>query len=390
MDKDNRNCKKIKVMHFIGSLNIGGAEKVVTTILKGYDRNRCKMYLLTLQKGPLEKDLIDCNAEIITKPFSYYRIMPWLYNVVREIRRLKIDVLHTHLFTTDILGRLVGWLAKVPVLVTTYHAPSTWKRSLRLFERIKRKADMITGNFLNDGFIAISEEVRKYQIEIGGLAPEKFVIVSNPVLESQSNRKEARQLLDLNESGMALANVGSLKPIKGQIHLLRAFADMVPLYPNIRLYFIGDGILRPALEGAVKELIIDKNVVFLGARDDVQELLPAFDILVVSSLSEGISIAILEAMAAGIPVIATDVGGNPDLIKDRDTGILVPPENPEQLSKAIRYLVDRPDERQRIASQGNRFVDANHSVKKITDMLVDYYHDLYIKKTGSINADRPN
>ncbi len=378
----------LRVLHFIGSLRVGGAEKVVATLVTSTDRNRLRLCVLAFDGGLLERELSKEGIEVVIKPFKWFRLPFWMVATVRELRRRKVDVIHTHLFTADLLGRVVGRLAGIPVIVSTLHAPSTWKKSRSLKDRVKRYLDMVTANRINDGLIAISEEVKRYQVETGGMKESKIRVLTNPVSMSDfskdlSCKRETRMALGLSEKDIVLINVGSLKPIKGQQYLIQAVAHLRDRHPDLKTIIVGDGYLRNDLERLCERLRVKERVLFVGLRQDIPRLLSVADIFVVSSLSEGISIAILEAMAMELPIVATDTGGNKELIRNKETGLLTIPADERDLANCIESLIRHPDSARQMAENAFEYVQSHHDSRRIADEIGTYYEELLHSKQST-------
>lgn len=392
--KIEQSGNKIRVLHLIGSLKLGGAEKVVSILARSFNKNSCDIYILAFATGELEKECLRSRANVIIRPFQWRNSMHWLYDFVKELKRLKIDVLHTHLFTADLLGRIGGRLAGVPIVVSTIHAPSTWKRSQRLKDRLRRLADRYTANHVCDALFSISEQVSAYQVKYGGIDPTKLSSISNPIMINEYEdkkllRNDTRAILGLNADQKVIINVASLKPVKGQTYLLQALQIVKVRHPNIRLLLVGDGDDKDTLMRVADTLGIMDNVIFLGNRLDVPALLAATDLFVMPSLSEGISIAILEAMASELPIVATSVGGNPDIIKDGVTGILVEPADAAALATAIERLLNEGDYARTLAKSAKQYVKDHHDAEMIAGQLEASYRTLYQKKFQTINCESP-
>ncbi|MBW2130342.1 MAG: glycosyltransferase [Deltaproteobacteria bacterium] len=377
--------RPLRILHLVGSLRLGGAERVVCTMAECSKRYPVIPHVMALSGGPLAHELKEAGIEPMVKPFRWSMLPFWLAATVRDLRNLRIDVIHTHLFTADLLGRISGRLAGVPVIVSTLHAPSTWKRSGRAKDRLKTIVDEWSANLLADGLIAISDEVRRHQIEIGGLAPSKIRVIGNPVWVEAfdgagGKRVESKGFLGFTRDNVVITNIASLKPVKGQEYLLRCFSRLLKRHPLARLLLAGEGESRERLQALCKALEITRQVRFLGLHRDIPRVLSASDIFVNSSLSEGISIAILEAMGAGVPVVATAVGGNPDLIRHGETGLLVEPKDEDGLARALEFLILNPNEGSRMASAAFDFVKKNFDAPLIFERTLTFYRKLAGKK----------
>lgn len=380
----------MRIMFLIGSLKLGGAEKVVSVLARSFDKERCRVYIMAFETGSLEAECCSSGAQVLINPFQWTRAPFWLYHFIREIRRLKIDVLHTHLFTADLLGRIGGRLAGIPVVVSTIHAPSTWKRSGRLKDRLRAFVDRVTANVLADALYSISKEVSEYQVRYGGIRQSKISLVSNPVVTSAFSSRQhgvgKRAELGLSDHHTVLTNVASLKKVKGQKYLIEALGMVVSKLPDVRLLLIGDGPDMEMLRHYAEQLNLSERILFLGNRLDVAELLAVSDIFVMSSLSEGISVAILEAMASGLPIVATAVGGNRDIIKDGATGLLVKSEDATQLANAVERLCRDTAFARLLGEQARRFVVEHHDAGRIALQLEESYRSLYRQKRGGEKA----
>ncbi len=375
----------VRVLHLIGSLKVGGAETVVTALLRSSDHDRFQYTILILDRGPLMDELSCAPVRVMIQPFRWLTMPLWLLKTVRCLRALRIDVVHTHLFGTDMLGRVAGRLARVPVIVSTYHAPSTWKQKRSGKYLLRKTLDALTANCLTDGLTAISDAVSTYQATTGQIRRDKLRVITNPVrchrFRSDADLRAAmRGELGVFEEERIVINVSSLAPIKGQAYLLRACPLLLDHPVRWRLLLVGDGPLRSELERGAQSLGITDRVFFLGQRRDVSDLLRASDVFVMSSLSEGVSMAILEAMAAALPIVATRVGGNVDLIEPGHTGMLVEPRDESALAGAIRHLLDAPQEAALLGCNARRHVRQHHDARLIARQYEDYYRELLQRK----------
>jgi glycosyltransferase involved in cell wall biosynthesis len=367
------------VMHLIGSLRIGGAEKVVCSLIRGFSHTGTRSSVMALAGGPLKEELHSLGADVIIRPLNRAATPLWLLQTARELKCRSVDLLHTHLFTTDVLGRLAGRMAGVPG-VTTLHAPSTWKRSYRIKDRTKHHADRFTARYACDALVAISEEVKAFQVKVGGLPASKLHVIGNPVHTAMYGkdpviRSRVRNLFGIQDNDIVILNVAGLKPIKGQEYLLQAFASLAQRR-RLKLLLAGDGKSRTRLETLRWSLGISENVTFCGARDDVPDILAAADVFVMSSLSEGISMAILEAMATGLPTVATAVGGNTDLIRHMQTGILAEPRDLASLAEGIAFILDNPAEACAMGRRAAQFVRERYDAPLIARKYENLYRSI--------------
>lgn len=379
---------KINVMHMIGSLRIGGAEKVVLTLLKSMDRDKFNVAVccftkangLTAEFENLGIPIAIVKPRKLLDPFCVLRL-------ARLMRKEKIDVLHTHLPDADIMGRIAAKIARVPVVISTLHTVYTEKRNPKIRYRIKTFIDRITGNYFADLMLAVSEIVKDYHIKWAKMNPEKIQILPNPVvldefqIDGKFDRIKKKKELAIDTTHKVITNVGSLAELKGQTYLIQAMSQIIKATPQATLLLVGDGPLRSDLEGLVKNLGIGGNVYFAGFRKDIPELLAITDVFVLPSVSEGVSVALLEAMAMEKPAIVTRVGANPDIVEDGINGILVPPLNPDALAKAITNLLEDGQKAHKLGIAGRRKAEERFSSRVVVEKLQSLYRELYLKAT---------
>lgn len=257
----------------------------------------------------------------------------WL-RLVRYLRSEDVDVIHAHKFGSNIWGAVLGRLCGVPVIIAHEH---TWS-----FEgqRLRRWLDRWIVGRLSDVVIAVSEADRIRMIEIVGMLPERVVLIENGIRAATVGDGEAvRRSAGIGRDTPVLVSVSVLRPQKALDVMIRAFAILRRTRPDVRLLIAGQGDREP-LSALAHELGLEEAVTFLGFRRDVDDVLAAGDVAVSSSDYEGSPLAVMEYMAAGLPVVATDVGGVPRLLEDGRTGLLVPRRDPQALASALERLLD--------------------------------------------------
>lgn len=229
--------------------------------------------------------------------------------------------------------------------------------------------------------VAVSEDIRRFLVKRVGVNERLITTIYNGIepREYRSDhraREVIRRELGLTEGRPVLGTVGNLYPVKGHVYLVRAMAAVAAKRPDAVCLILGRGQLLEQLRHTATELGIDHHVMFLGFREDVPALLRAMDIFVLPSLSEGLSLALLEAMAAGKAVVATNVGGNPEVVLDRQTGLLVPSEDAPALADAILLLLRDPALAERLGESGRIRVDKEFSVTAMAQRYDALYGEL--------------
>jgi glycosyltransferase involved in cell wall biosynthesis len=274
-----------------------------------------------------------------------------LLELVRLFRRERPAVVHANSSKAGILGRLAALAARVPVRLFTVHGWA-FKADAGLTAHAYLWADRLMSP-LTTTTICVAESERRVGLRARTCRPDRTVVIRNGVAPGPRARPAAGR-------PVTLLSVGRLRRPKDFLTLVRAVAELEP--GSVRLRIAGDGPDRGALEADIARLGLDGAVELLGTRTDVAELLAAAGVFVLCSDSEGLPMSVLEAMAAGVPVVATAVGGVPELVSDAETGILVPPRDPAALARALGALAADADLRERMGEAGRRRAEREFSL----------------------------
>ena len=376
---DNR----LTVLQVIYSFQMGGSERMASTIASGIDRSRFRPLVCGLNGGGPMSNLLQekgIPCFILNRRDGWdLSLPPKLYRILRNER---VDVIQTHHLGQFLYPLLPARLLGLPVIYTehSYHAFLQSGRLRWLARRILPSAWRV---------VAVGEDVRRFLSDRIGIPPERMEVIHQglSVPDEKSDEDAAwRESLGLGQnSGPVIGHVARLTAVKDQEGLLRAFARVLHVRPDARLVIVGDGELRDRLAALSAELGLDRAVRFLGFRSDVERILKAFDLFVLSSYTEGLPISLLEAMAAGRPVVATSVGCIPDLLRNGAAGVLVPPRSPETLADAILKLLSDPSARMAYAQAGRREVETRFSLNK----MVQRYESIYREAVESRRRLRP-
>jgi glycosyltransferase involved in cell wall biosynthesis len=327
------------------------------------------------RSGPLGDVIKDAGVEVkvlgverIYTPRAFIQMR----RLAQRMRTSGIQILHTYLVSANIFGTWAGKMAGVPFIVTTRRDMGFSRNArLRWFEE----------SFINPRVTrvvtpceAVSEVTRRER----GLRPDKVVTIPNGVdvegwRSDEKRRLETRKAWNLSRETPAVGVVANFLPVKGHADFLHAAARVFTAHPETTFFLIGEGKGRSELEVLARSLGIGERVVFTGARNDTAELMELLDVIVSSSYSEGMSNVLLEAMAMARPIVATAVGGNKELIRSGETGLLVPPKDPGALAAAINELLENREKAQGLGSQARQWVEAHLTVKK----MVQNYQSLY-------------
>lgn len=351
-----------RVAHVIWSLGLGGAEQVVIRLAAGLDRRRFEAFICCLDRpGPFAPRAEAEGIEVVALDKRGPLDARAALRLARLLRSRRVDVVHTHLWGASLWGRLAAVAARVPAIVTTEHNVDSWKGAHHL--ALDRALAHVTTHL-----VAVSRQVQEFY-EARGVGRGRWRVVYNGVDTSgglRRTRSPAFRELGLSPDGPVVGLVGRLVPAKAPEVFLRALSLAAPRVPGLRGLVVGDGPLRSELEAVARRLGLGDLVVFAGVRQDVADLLPGLDALLFSSLREGLSMAMLEAMAAGVPVVATEVGGTPELITHGESGLLVPPGHPERLADALVGLLEDPAGADAIRQAARRRVEDRFSLARMT------------------------
>ena len=380
LPSSNDQHRSIDVLFVINSLPLGGAENQVVTLASALSRGRYKIHVCCLRREGAQANVL--RARGIQVVCLQMRVRYWplaVYRLYLLIKRLKPQIVHTHLCEADILGRLAGKLAGVPVIISTVHGmyyrkiPPTWHFLDRLIPRF------------TDKIITVSEEIRQSFINDQKVTQEKVITIPNVVeverFSGLNSRKELRTQLGVNALSPLIGTVARLVQDKRLDYFLDAAHIICKADAQARFLIIGDGPLREELMNQALQLgLTPEYVRFLGSRQDIPELLSAMDFFVLSSETEGIPVSLLEAMAASKPVVATRVGGIPQVIQDGENGLLVSPHDPAGLAEATLTLMKDRTLSESVAKEAWRTVEARFSTNVVCQMIIALYDGLLEKK----------
>lgn len=356
---------KSGIVHVVDCLEIGGLERVVTDLAIEQARcgHRVAVFSIT-GSGNFAAELEAAGVAVVVggKRRSFDT------GVIRALRRAVIDrdagIVHAHNFVPNYYAALaLAWPSgRRRVLVNTCHNMGSRLSNTRLrwLYRVSLARTMRVA--------MVGAQVQEHLVGSGLVGADRAEVVLNgiPIRRFEGGaeaRLAARATLGLAPEAMLIGSVGRLVALKHQRLLLELMPALAAACPSVELVLLGDGPLRAELEALADSLSIRGRVHFLGARDDVARLLPALDVFALPSLTEGLSIALLEACAAGLPIVATAVGGNPEIVTDGRTGVLVPPDDREATRNALEALLKDAALRARIGSAAREWVRANASIE---------------------------
>ncbi|MDD5680060.1 MAG: glycosyltransferase [Candidatus Omnitrophica bacterium] len=370
----------VNVLYVILNLGQGGAERVVIDLAKGLDRSRFKPMVCCLyDKGPFAGELEEAGINVMALN-KKHRIEPSIIKRIAEIvKKNNIDVVHTHLWGPNFWGRIAAKKAGVKVIIATEHNEDVWKGKLYFF------FDKWLAGW-TDRIIVVSKNVKSFYVNRVGLDPAKIKVIYNGINVDKKNSSHSSILqlkkeFGINEGEDVLAVVGRLVPQKGHRYFLLALKELIR-ERKVKGLIVGAGYLEGELKSLSRSLGLENRVLFTGLRTDVQGILGIVNALIVPSLREGLPIVALEAMAAGVPVVASEVGGLPEMITHEETGILVEPKNYPALKEAISKLLADGSLSSYIKENAKRKVYNEFSIDNAVTETQALYEKLYLEKIG--------
>ncbi len=371
--------RRRKVFYLLDSLNVGGTETQAVELALRLPASEYEIVMGCLRaEGPLLEKLKGSAVSVREfHPVGGLDSAAGLYQVLRlaaYLRREKFDVVHTHDLWSNLMGVTAARLAGVPVIVSS-------RRDLAHFDwyQGKRRGWLRRIQNLSGVVLANATPIRDALISDDGFAPEKLRVIHNGVdtEKFQRAKRDRSRLFPNAENGKLVVLVGNMhSDVKGHPWLIAGAPAVVREFPDVRFVFAGDGELRPQFEVQAARLGLADKFMFLGRRSDIPEILASCDVAVLPSRAEGLPNAVLEYMAAGLPTIASRVGGNAELVQDGLTGLLVPSEDADALAGALLQLLRDPELARQIGSAGQRFAIENFSFERLIREVDELYTEL--------------
>lgn len=366
----------VTVAHLVSTLGVGGQEMVILSLVEHIDRTRFQPVVLTLHEaGPVAERVraLDVPVEVIGAPGL--NGLALVRRLAARLRHHDVQVLHTHNPAPHRHGVAARFLARTPVLVHTKHGRNNFP------SRGARWAEQLAGRF-SDLVVAVSSDAAEVASRIDRVPAHKLRVIHNGIAV------DGIPLADIGSSVRPprAVHVARLNRIKDQPTLLRAARIVAERTPDFKLDIVGDGPMGDILRQLSGELGLDEVVTFHGMQEDVAGYLAQSDLFVLSSLSEGIAITLLEAMAAALPVVATDVGGNREVVCHGETGLLVPVGQPETIAAAMIELLRDPDRSRAMGLAGRARVAADFDITRTAAEYAEAYQSLLDRNTRRMMA----
>ena len=381
------------VAHVVLRLDVGGLERVVLRLLERLDRSRFTPIVVAIDgPGSLAPELGRIGVPLHLMPRRRGLDARLVFELARFFMRERVDLVHTHNPSPHLYGAAAAALAgkldvsraKVPV-VHTKHGRNTPDAPRKVL--VNRLASRLT-----DRVVAVGHDTSRVILDIEHVDPSRVITIPNGVdpeeFRPDRDAQAARRTLGVSPDSLVIGCVARLALEKDHASLLRAFGLVRARLPEAELVLVGDGPLRPSLEGLAASLGLSQHVRFAGARPDIAALLPAFDVFALASRTEGLSLTLIEAAATALPIVATDVGGNAEVVVHGETGLLVAPADCEALATALCTMLTSP-QRSAFGARGRARVALHFSLSSMTARYEELYVELMNASPGSPVQPRP-
>lgn len=378
--------QSLRIMQVVSNLEIGGGQEVVRTLVENLAEIGSQPVVCTFEDGPLRQEIEGLGIPVEILPVRRHSILalPWfLLEMVRMraalrevVRRYDIEIAQTQLLRVhDFLVLSLRYRSDLRVFWTFQNAHFTLRADhltrhkwlLGPKRAVYRWLYHTAAHWVN-GFIAVSDDVKAALMKDFSINSDDITVICNSVdvrrYQQSVDRIEIRTKLGLPPDACIVSVIATFKRQKGHRYLIEAAAPVVKAYPNVHILFVGDGELREVLQEQVSAADMTEHIHFLGFRQDIPDLLAASDYFVLPSLWEGLPMALIEAMAAGLPVVATDVSGSRQVVVNGETGLLVAPGDAQALANALQQLLSQPQRARAMGLAAQRRVTDHFGAKK--------------------------
>ena len=367
---------RIRIVYVVHTLRLAGLENVVVSLANCMEPSLFECTIVSLaSQDPLQNKVHTERVKVVSFEKKEGNNPRLIYQLCRFLCQERPHIVQTHNWGTLLEGVLAAKLAGVPIVIHAERGTIDRRRRNLFIQRcLLRTVHQV---------LSVSEAHRRRLADSTGFPYERIKPIPNGVDVSlfyprSTEKQRIRRNIGLEPTPIYIGTVANLRPVKNQALLLRVGSRICRTHENVRFVFAGDGPLKEQLVALAAELGISAKVRFLGARADIPEVLNALDIFVLPSLSEGMPNAVLEAMASGLPVVATRVGGVPELIEDGNTGVLIPSEDEKQLETVLENLLRYYTKRLALGEKGRQHVLEYFRLDRMVNEYQDLYHSLVV------------
>lgn len=372
--------RRYRISFVIDGLSMGGAERLLVPILKSLSREYFDTYVCAIQSkdgNPLADEIRALGVRVDCLNLKYLRDISALPRLIGYLREIGADLVHTQLEFSNILGNLAAWLMGLPSVSTIHVLPSLEvDRKARLHQR----AEWLALHHFCDHVIAVSEVAKQHHLAVSGASPARISTIHNGIdLSSFQNLDRTRARIEVREEfgipaySNLLLTIAVLRPQKGIQYMIRAMPAILASSPDTHYLIVGAGDHQAALMDEASGMKLDRRVIFAGMRSDILRLLAGSDAFILPTLTEALPTVLAEAMAAKLPIVASRVGGVPEMVSDGKNGYLIMPEDVDGLAEACVRLMADPARRAAMGGAGWEIVQNQFDVQQQAEQLRQLY-----------------
>lgn len=374
-----KNTIRKRIIFLIDGLGMGGAERLLVIYLQHLDRIRFEPRVCVMQvkqNNPMAAEIEKLGVPIDFVPVKRLADPAALPRLLGYLRRMRPAVLHTQLEFADTLGSVAAKLLGIPT-VSTLHTADAPEKGEKSYRRLKLRWWIL--RHITTRVIAVSEGTRQHHLRVGKLPPEKVVTLHNGIDLSRfapippADIAALRESLGIPAGAPVLLTVAVLRQPKGIQFLLEGLPEILKIVPETRYLIVGDGEYREKLENIAAEKGVPDHVIFAGTRADIPQMMAVGDIFVLPTLTEALPTVLAEAMAAEKPIIASNVGGVPEMVDDGQNGLLISPADPSALTEACLKLLENPERAQAMGKTGRQIVAERFDIRRQVRRLEALY-----------------
>lgn len=395
------NNQRIRVLHIITRLIVGGAQENTMLTAAMLDRERYAVEIVsgpqTGSEGSLIEEVRARGIPLTIEPTLVREVSPLhdlraLFALARRIRRGRYVIVHTHSSKAGILGRLAARLAGVPIIVHTVHGWGHHDRQHPLVRRTYILLERFVQRFTNR-LIVVSPRNAEKGLADGIARPEKYVTIRSGIELERFRRparprEQVRAELGIPPEALVIGSVTRLSPQKAPLDFVEAAAQVAACRPDVHFVVVGDGPLRAPVEARVAALGLSGRFHLAGLRRDVPDLMHSFDLFALTSLWEGLPRVLPQAMAAGLPIVATAADGNAEAVTDGINGFLTPPGDPAALAAALLRLLEDPALARRMGEAGRARAD-EFDARAMVAAIAALYEELLSEYAHPVSSQIP-
>jgi glycosyltransferase involved in cell wall biosynthesis len=380
LSNESKPARKYRIAYLIDGLSMGGAERLMVPLLKHLSREHFEPYVCAMQSkdgNPMADEIRALGIPVECLNIKRLRDFDAIPRLRKYLKGIEADLVHTQLEAANILGNISAKLLRLPSVCTIHVMPSL---DVKTKTKLHQRVEWFALRHFCDHVISVSEEARQYHMQISGTSPDQISTIYNGIdlsafvhMDQARERAAVRAELAIPRDSNVLVTVAVLRPPKGIQFMIRALPSILASHPNTYYLIVGSGSHHSVLVEEVNRAGVRERVIFAGMRKDVPRMLAASDVFVLPTLTEALPTVLAEAMAARLPIVASKVGGIPEMIANGQNGFLIRPEGLNDLIRECNHLLDHPEKRADMGAEGWKTVNRKFSIERQVEQLKELY-----------------